>query len=454
MFFKSFFDPQVAQFSYLVGCQKTGEAIIIDPLRKLDDYILAAEDEGLVIAAATETHIHADYASGLRETERRLGAKLYVSDMGGDYWRYQDLPEGSVLLQDGDIISVGKVKLEVLHTPGHTPESVSFLLTDIGGGSDIPMGLFTGDFIFVGDVGRPDLLEEAAHMQGTTEIGAKEMFRSLQRMADYPDHLQIWPGHGAGSACGKSLGAVPMTTLGYEKDNNWAFQHDEETSFIDALTDDQPEPPTYFAQMKKINKLDGGAYVPYPVFPLQQAGPNDRVIDLRSKEIYQAGHIERTLNIPLNKKFLTYAGWFLDYEGQVTLIGTKEQAETAARHLQLIGFDQVRGYLDAGQIKDDKMTETITASAFIALRQAKDLQILDVRSKSEWDKGHLSDAKRVLLGKILEDPLPFNRDESLYVHCQSGVRSAVAIGALEERGFKKIINILGGYTAIEKLLNE
>ena len=454
MFFKSFFDPKVAQFSYLVGCQKTGEAIIIDPLRKLDDYILAAEDEGLVITAATETHIHADYASGLRETERRLGAKLYVSDMGGDDWRYRDLPEGSVLLQDRDIISVGKVKLEVLHTPGHTPESVSFLLTDIGGGSDIPMGLFTGDFIFVGDVGRPDLLEEAAHMQGTTEIGAKEMFRSLQRMADYPDHLQIWPGHGAGSACGKSLGAVPMTTFGYEKDNNWAFQHDEETSFIDALTDDQPEPPTYFAQMKKINKLDGGAYVPYPVFPLQQAGPNDRVIDLRSKEIYQAGHIERTLNIPLNKKFLTYAGWFLDYEGQVTLIGTKEQAETAARHLQLIGFDQVRGYLDAGQIKDDKMTETITAAAFIALRQAKDLQILDVRSKSEWDKGHLSDAKRVLLGKILEDPLPFNRDESLYVHCQSGVRSAVAIGALEERGFKKIINILGGYTAIEKLLNE
>ncbi|MFY9902144.1 MAG: rhodanese-like domain-containing protein [Trichococcus sp.] len=454
MFFKSFFDPQVAQFSYLVGCQKTGEAIIIDPLRKLDDYILAAEDEGLVITAATETHIHADYASGLRETERRLGAKLYVSDMGGDDWHYQDLPEDSVLLQDGDIISVGKVKLEVLHTPGHTPESVSFLLTDIGGGSDIPMGLFTGDFIFVGDVGRPDLLEVAAHMQGTTEIGAKELFHSLKKMADYPDHLQIWPGHGAGSACGKSLGAVPMTTLGYEKDNNWAFQHDEEASFTAALTDEQPEPPSYFAQMKKINKLDSDAYVPYPVFPLQQAGPNDRMIDLRAKEMYQVGHIERTLNIPLNKKFLSYAGWFLDYEGQVTFIGTKKDAEMAARQLQLIGFDQVRGYLDAGQIKDEKMTETITAAAFIALRQAKDLQILDVRSKSEWDKGHLPDAQRVLFGKLLEDPLPFKRDEPLYVHCQSGVRSAVAIGALEERGFKKIVNILGGYTAIEKIRNE
>ncbi|HRA70493.1 MAG TPA: MBL fold metallo-hydrolase, partial [Trichococcus flocculiformis] len=254
MFFKSFFDPHIAQFSYLVGCQKTGEAIIIDPLRALDDYIQAAEDEGLVITAATETHIHADYASGLQESGRRLGAKLYVSDLGGDDWRYQNLPEGSVLLQDGDIISVGKVKLEVLHTPGHTPESVSFVLTDIGGGSDIPMGVFTGDFIFVGDVGRPDLLEEAAHMQGTTEIGAKAMFRSLQKMADYPDHLQIWPGHGAGSACGKSLGAVPMTTLGYEKYNNWAFQYDEETSFIEALMQDQPEPPSYFAQMKKINK--------------------------------------------------------------------------------------------------------------------------------------------------------------------------------------------------------
>ena len=453
MFFKSFFDPHIAQFSYLVGCQKTGEAIIIDPLRALDDYIQAAEDEGLVITAATETHIHADYASGLQESGRRLGAKLYVSDLGGDDWRYQNLPEGSVLLQDGDIISVGKVKLEVLHTPGHTPESVSFLLAAIGGGSDIPMGVFTGDFIFVGDVGRPDLLEEAAHMQGTTEIGAKAMFRSLQKMADYPDHLQIWPGHGAGSACGKSLGAVPMTTLGYEKYNNWAFQYDEETSFIEALTQDQPEPPSYFAQMKKINKRDSGAYVPYPIFPLQQAGPNDRMIDLRAKEIYQAGHIERTLNIPLNKKFLTYVGWFLDYDGQVTLIGTKEDAETATRQLQLIGFDQVRGYLDAGQIAGGKMTETITAAAFIALRQEKDLQILDVRSQSEWNEGHLSDAKRVLLGKLLEAPLPFKRDEPLYVHCQSGVRSAVAIGALEERGFKKIINILGGYTAIENSLN-
>lgn len=453
MFFKSFFDPQLAQFCYMVGCQKTGEAILIDPLRRLDDYIKAAEEEGLIITAATETHIHADYASGLRETGRRLGATLYVSDMGGEDWHYLDLPEGSVLLQNGDIISVGKVKLEVLHTPGHTPESLSFLLTDIGGGSDIPMGIFTGDFLFVGDVGRPDLLEEAAHMQGTTEIGAKEMFRSLQKMADYPEHLQIWPGHGAGSACGKSLGAVPMTTLGYEKHNNWAFQYDEETSFAEALTEDQPEPPTYFAQMKKINKVDSGAYVPYPVFPLQQAGPNDIVIDLRAKEMYQAGHIERTLNIPLNKKFLGYAGWFLDYARQVTFIGTKDEAEKAARQLQLIGFDQVRGYLDAGQIAADKLTETITAAAFVALRQEKDLQILDVRAQSEWDKGHLSDAKRVLLGKLMEDPLPFNRDETLYVHCQSGVRSAVAIGALEERGFKKIVNILGGYTAIEANFN-
>lgn len=454
MFFKSFFDPQLAQFSYLVGCQKMREAILIDPLRALDDYILAAEEEGLVITAATETHIHADYASGLRETGRRLGATLYVSDMGGEDWRYQDLPEGSVLLQDGDILSVGKVKLEVLHTPGHTPESLSFLLTDIGGGSDIPMGLFTGDFIFVGDVGRPDLLEEAAHMQGTTEIGAKELFRNLQKMAGYPDQLQIWPGHGAGSACGKSLGAVPMTTLGYEKYNNWAFQHDDETSFIAALLEDQPEPPSYFAQMKKINKLDSPIYEPYPVFPLQQAGPADRVIDLRPKEVYQAGHIERTLNIPLNKKFLSYAGWFLDYGGEVVFIGAKEEAESAARHLQLIGFDRVSGYLDAGQIKGETVTESITAAAFVALRQEKDLQVLDVRSKSEWKEGHLSEAKRVLLGKLLDDPLPFDRKEPLYVHCQTGVRSAIAIGALEERGFQKIINILGGYAAIDTLLNE
>ncbi|MCC5890649.1 MAG: MBL fold metallo-hydrolase, partial [Alkalibacterium sp.] len=168
MYFKSFFDKPLAQMAYLVGCQQTGEAIIIDPLRELDEYIKAAEDEGLRITHAAETHIHADFASGLRDVHRKLGAKLYVSDLGGDDWKYQNMPDDTVYLTEGDTIEVGNVTLDVIFTPGHTPESISFLLTDKGGGSSVPMGIFTGDFLFVGDVGRPDLLEEAAKMEGTT----------------------------------------------------------------------------------------------------------------------------------------------------------------------------------------------------------------------------------------------------------------------------------------------
>ncbi len=232
MYFKSFFNGPLAQMSYIVGCQKTGEAIIIDPLRDLTPYIEAAESENLAIKYVTETHIHADFASGLREAVNRLGAKAYVSGLGGEDWQYEDVE--AERLVEGDVIKVGNVKLEVLHTPGHTPESISFLLTD--NQSDIPMGLFTGDFIFVGDVGRPDLLETAAGVKDSTAIGAKQMFQSLKKMADLPDYIQIWPGHGAGSACGKSLGAVPVTTLGYERVNSWAFQYEDEESIIHALT--------------------------------------------------------------------------------------------------------------------------------------------------------------------------------------------------------------------------
>src|SRR5699024_397905 len=173
-----------------------------------------------------------------------------VSDEGDDNWKYLNMPSDTVFLKDGDIINIGFVELKVIHTPGHTPESISFVLTDHGGGSTEPMGMFTGDFLFVGDVGRPDLLEVAANIKGTTEIGGNQMFDSLQKLSKYPDFLQIWPGHGAGSACGKSLGAVPLSTLGYERKNNWALKMDDREAFIKELTSDQPEPPLYFAQMK------------------------------------------------------------------------------------------------------------------------------------------------------------------------------------------------------------
>ncbi|MCC5896138.1 MAG: MBL fold metallo-hydrolase [Alkalibacterium sp.] len=450
MYFKSFFNKPLAQMAYLVGCQQTGEAIIIDPLRDIEAYVKDAEAEGLKITHAAETHIHADFASGTRDVNRKLGATLYVSNMGGDDWAYKNMPDDTVYLNDGDTINVGNIQLKVLFTPGHTPESISFLLTDKGGGASTPMGLFTGDFLFVGDVGRPDLLESAAKTKGTTESGAEDMFQSVKKSEDLPDYLQIWPGHGAGSACGKSLGAVPMTTLGYEKENNWAYQIDNEDAFKKELTTDQPEPPSYFAEMKKINKEDVPLAGDTRVYPLSLSDLTDLVIDLRAKEVYQSSHIKGTLNIPMNDKFSSYIGWFVDYEHELTLIGTKEDADEAAHQLQQIGYDKVKGYLPSEDIENPVSSLTIEADDFLELNKKENLAILDVRNKSEWEEGHLKNAKRVLLGNLLEEDIPYDKEEPLFVHCESGVRSGIALGALEKRGFNRVINIKDGYGALRE----
>lgn len=448
MYFKSFFYKPLAQMSYLIGCQQTGESIIIDPLREIDNYVKAAESEGLRITHAAETHIHADFASGLRDTNRKLGSRLFVSDMGGKDWSYDNMPDHTVFLKDGDTIEVGNVTLDVIYTPGHTPESLSFLLTDKGGGSSVPMGIFTGDFLFVGDVGRPDLLESAAEMEGTTDTGAKDMFHSVLKSKSLPDYLQIWPGHGAGSACGKSLGAVPMTTLGYEKKNNWAYQITDEDTFKTELTTDQPEPPSYFSQMKKINKQTIPTAEDSRVYPISKSEMSDLTIDLRPKEVYQAGHLKGTLNIPMNDKFSSYIGWFVDYENDLTFIGDKDDADEAAQQLQQIGFDKVNGYLPEEEIDPPVVSLSVEADEFLELNKNNDLSILDVRNKSEWDEGHLKNAKRVLFGNLLDEDIPFEKNEPVFVHCESGIRSAIALGALEKQGYTRIINIKGGYGAL------
>lgn len=441
MYFKSFFNKPLAQMSYLVGCQKTGEAIIIDPLRDITPYIEAAEQENLEIKYVTETHIHADFASGLREVVNRLGAKAYVSGLGGDDWQYKEVE--AERLNEDDIIKVGNVQLKVMHTPGHTPESISFLLTD--NQSDIPMGLFTGDFIFVGDVGRPDLLETAAGVKDSTEIGAKQMFQSLKKVEALPDYIQVWPGHGAGSACGKSLGAVPVTTLGYERVNSWAFQYDDETAFIEALTSEQPEPPHYFKVMKHINRDGVAPYHETTVTPISELN-DEQTVDLREKEVF-AEKMSEGINVPYNQKFLSFVGWYLNYEEPLQLIGDFSTVQKAADELKLIGFDKVKGYLPGNKVKGEGY-EQIEALDFKALNK-ENLHILDVRSQQEWNESHFDNAAHLHFGKLLKEQIPFDKDEEIYVHCQSGVRSAIAMSILKEQGYEHVINIKGGYSAVK-----
>ncbi|MBN6851636.1 persulfide dioxygenase-sulfurtransferase CstB [Staphylococcus saprophyticus] len=436
MFFKQFYDNHLSQASYLVGCQRTGEAIVIDPVRDLTKYMEVADSEGFKITQAAETHIHADFASGIRDVQERLNANIYVSGEGDDQLSYKNMPEHTNFVKNQDIIQVGNIKLEVLHTPGHTPESISFLLTDEGCGSSVPMGLFSGDFIFVGDIGRPDLLEKSVQMEGTTEIGAKQMYQSIEGVKNLPDYIQIWPGHGAGSPCGKALGAIPMSTLGYEKINNWAFNVTDESKFVETLTSNQPAPPHHFAQMKKINQFGMNMYQPYDVFPSLD---NVRIaFDLRSKEAFHGGHTEGTINIPYNKNFINQIGWYLDYENSIDLIGDKSTVEQATHTLQLIGFDNVAGYRLP-------KSEILTQSIHSVDMTGKEEYILDVRNEEEWNNGHLDQAVNIPHGKLLNENIPFNKEDKIYVHCESGVRSSIAVGILENKGYENVVNIREGY---------
>src|SRR5689334_20107845 len=262
MILERLFDDLLAQASYLIGCEETHTAIVIDPNRDVAQYVELAKAKKLTITHVTETHIHADFLSGARELARQTNAQLIVSGSGGRDWQYGfAAAAGARLVRHNDTIDVGTVHITVRETPGHTPEHICFLVTDRTL-SDRPVGMATGDFIFAGDVGRPDLLEKAANVHGASEMLAKALFQSLRATRNLPDYLQLWPGHGAGSACGKSLGAMPSTTLGFERVSNWAFQIEDEAEFVAESIAGQPEPPTYFARMKRLNR-DGPPPAPW-----------------------------------------------------------------------------------------------------------------------------------------------------------------------------------------------
>lgn len=452
MFFKQFYDEKLSQTSYMVACQRTKDAIIIDPARVLDEYGEVAEAEGFNITQAAETHIHADFASGLRDAARRFDAKLYVSDEGDEDWKYENMPEDAVYLKDGDTINVGKVALEVVHTPGHTPESISFVLTDRGGGSEEPMGIFTGDFLFVGDIGRPDLLETAAKTKGATEEGANAMFESLKKINRYPEFMQVWPGHGAGSACGKSLGAVPLSTLGYELRNNWVFEYEDKDAFIKELTSDQPETPSYFAQMKKVNKE---GLPEFKVKEVEVGTPGElpgQLFDLRSKEEFKKGFRKGALNIPYNRKFLQFAGWYIDYNEPMTVIANPEDSKALQEDLASIGFDKLQLIVPIDQADKyfDDSYENVSSEDFV--QDYEDKHILDVRSTAEYKAGNLENAHHLHFGQLDEKEVPFDKKDTIYVHCQSGVRSAIAMSTLKSRGFDNVVNIEKGYAGIKKAM--
>ena len=453
MLLRYFYDDRLAQASYMVGCAKTGEALVVDPARDIAPYLATAAKEGLRITHVTETHIHADFVSGSRELAAATGATIYLSDMGDANWKYQFANQPNVILvQDHDNWMVGNIKVEVLHTPGHTPEHISFMITDTAGANK-PIGVFTGDFLFVGDVGRPDLLEAAAGMMGTAVPGAHHQFETVQRFKAMPDYLQIWPAHGAGSACGKALGAIPSTTLGYEKLFNPAFQIEDEEAFVKWLLADQPEAPRYFAQMKKVNKVGPALLAELPELKeLDRSALADLladgafVADLRSRADYVAGHVPGTVSIPERKDFSTFVGWFVDFAKPFYFVAPAAAAVPALlTALRSIGIDQIGGYALPTVVSGHTAQLPEWSAQELAERLPKNgMVVLDVRNKTEYTTQHIKGARHIHIGSLLKriDELP--RDRTIVTNCASGYRSQIAASLLRSRGFDKVINLRDG----------
>lgn len=462
MIFKRFYDDNLAQASYLIACERTREAIVVDPNLDIAQYIRAAGAERVRITNVTETHIHADFVSGAQALAAAAGARLHLSAEGGKEWGYASVALENVQpLRNGSDISFGKVRVRAAHTPGHTPEHLTFFVSDLERGS-APVGALTGDFVFVGDVGRPDLLERAAGAHGSMERSAAELYESVRQFRKEPDHLQIWPGHGAGSACGKSLGSMPHSTVGYEKLFSWAFGEMSEDEFVRRVLEDQPVPPRYFASMKKVNRGVPPVLAPQ-VYPrelgsvdLDAALKNGAIIvDTRPAEKFAAGHIPRTLNIPRNKSFLNWCGALVPESSDFHLITDAESDEAVKllfSDLAKIGLSPNRGYFGHQVFADWTSThgklEQVRQLDAAQLRSAardKHAQIVDVRGPDEWRRGHIPGAIHIPLAALPDRIGELNAAVPIVLHCGGGSRSAIAASFLRARGIVNASNLAGGY---------
>lgn len=451
-------DTKLAQFAYLVGCPATGEAMVIDPQRDVDRYFDEAARHGLRLVAAADTHIHADYVTGLREMAE-LGLMVYGSKEGGADWQYEWLRESSYqhrLLGDADTFKVGNIEFKAVHTPGHTPEHLAYLVRDGGTGASEYIAIASGDFVFVGDVGRPDLLERAAGLSGVMVPSAKDQFRSIERaFKSLPEFLQVWPGHGAGSACGKSLGDIPMSTVGYELRFNPSIRAtDTEDHFVEFILAGQPEPPAYFARMKHTNRR-GPAVLGELPRPAEVASSDvgqfsDRldlvVIDTRPRKEFFAGHLRRSILAERDYQLSAIAGSYADPAQAVCLVAEAADVDQIVRALVRVGIDRIEHFITPAALAAHgasggalTTTDTIDMVGMEARRREGMVTILDVRGVAEFEAGHVPGAVNIphtRVAQYADAVLP--KAQPVLVHCRSGARAAAAVSMLERLGFTAV----------------
>lgn len=461
MLFERFETKGLAHYSYVVGCPGSKEVAVIDPRRDIDVYLDFGSRKGLRITEVLETHIHADYASGARELAERTGATFRASghDRGEDY----EISFAHTDIHDGDAVELGRVRIQALHTPGHTPEHLSFLVYDLARSSEVPEILLSGDFLFVGSLGRPDLLGEEAKRRL-----AAAMHESVQeRINELPDGLEVHPAHGAGSMCGSGMSGRPSSTLGFERMTNpYLDPHLDREEFIERLLGSVPPFPPYYRRMKAVNSegppilagLPGGRAIPVHEFrELVDAG--HVVVDLRDQLAYGGGHVPGSLGIGAGSDLAVWAAWVVPYDRPILLVPAEPaQAEEAARALVRVGLDDVRGYLQGGiegwvragfplaetpQLSPSELHERLS--------KGDPIRVVDVRTAEEWAAGHVEGAHHIMGGGLaarLDELEPEGRP--IATICASGYRSTVAASVLERAGFRDVLNVTGGMGAWER----
>ncbi len=447
MYFEQFYLGCLAHASYLLA--SNGEAVVVDPQRDVDIYLKATEEHGAKIRHIFETHLHADFVSGHKELAARTGAKIYIGARAGA--RFLHVP-----VQDGFELRVGRILLRVLDTPGHTPESICLLITDEEK-SPKPYAVLTGDTLFLGDVGRPDLSK--AH---TPAELAGLLYDSLhQKLLPLADEVLVYPAHGAGSLCGRNMRAERFSTIGTERLTNYALQIKSRDQFVKELTANLPARPQYFLQDAEINREGASALSDLPELPpilaLELKSMLDDgvlALDVRPGDEFGQAHVPGSINIALSGQFATWAGTVLGLSARPVLIASSpEQLSEARLRLARVGIEDARGYLNGG-IEAWKQAglavaelPQITVQSLHDRVQANASQVLDVRREPEWNAGHIEGAVWWPLDNFKVSPPEIDHDRPIAVHCKSGYRSMIACSLLQRAGFRNVSNVIGGFDA-------